>query len=55
MIVIWKEVDQEVRSAKEWRIEEMKWMTRFIKSDENDMKASYQQVMLNEYLNERKN
>ncbi len=55
MIVRWKENDWEVKSAKEWRIEEMKWMTKFIKSDENDMKASYWQVMLNEYLNEWKN
>ncbi len=39
-IVRWKEDDQEVKSAKEWRIDEMRWMTRFIKSDENDTKAS---------------
>ncbi len=54
-IVRWKEDDQEVKSAKEWRIEEMRWMTRFVKSDENDMKASYWRVMLNEYLNEWEN
>ncbi len=54
-IVRWKEDDWEVKSAKEWRIKEMKWMMRFIKNDENDMKASYWRVMLNEYLNERKN
>ncbi len=40
MIVIWKENDEEVKSAKEWRIEEMKWVRRFIKNDENDRKAS---------------
>jgi len=54
-IVRWKEDDREVKSAKEWRIEEMRWMTRFIKSDENDTKASCRRVMLNEYLNEREN
>ncbi len=30
-------------------------MTRFIKNDENDTKASYRRVMLNEYLNGREN
>ncbi len=30
-------------------------MTRFIKNDENNTKASCRRVMLNEYLNERKN
>jgi len=54
-IVRWKEDDREVKSAKEWRIEEMRWMMRFIKNDENDTKASCRRVMLNEYLNEWKN
>ena len=55
MIVRWKKDDWEVKSAKEWRIEEMKWVIRFIKNDENDTKASYWRVMMNKYLNEQKN
>ncbi len=52
-IVIWKEAGREVRSAEGWRIEEMRWMTRFIKGDENDTKASCRRVVLDEYLDGR--
>jgi len=53
-IVIWKEDDEEAKSAEGWRIEEMGWVTRFIKSDEDDREASCRRVVLNEYLDGRK-
>jgi len=54
VIVIWKEDGREAMSAEGWRIEEMGWVTRFIKGDEDDMKASCRRVVLDEYLDGRK-
>lgn len=52
-IVIWKEDGRGAGSAEGWRIEEMGWVTRFIKGGEDETEASCRRVVLDEYLDGR--